>query len=564
MNIIRAKNDRYLSINFYIAFILFLFVISKGQERQPVLFEIDMSATMKLGLFAPEAEDIVIIRGSFNNWSGNDYYLSDTNKDSIYEQTFRIEIDTGTVSEFKYLIVKPTGPVLWEKFPNPVNPSYGNRIVDIDRRKVDVFDIDRYHLGIIGKDVRFSGEELRSDFMEFRKILEQEHCCFYEYTKKEKFDSLFEAQYRLLNKPMSPIEFYKILTPITAKIGCGHTAVWMPEGFWLAGLQHLFPLKIHFVEDKVVVENRYNLNSEVERGSILHSINGVSIEKILNEMRSNYSADAFNIHFINAQIERRFALIYARRFGFRDKFRIEYTSPEGEFTSREIEPAANSAVRKDVFSNFQQPSLKMELMDNSTAIIRIQTFGYYDKVPYFRNFIDSCFTVIKEKNISNLILDLRDNDGGDPFCAAPLFSYLQKEPRPYFAEPYGKYADLAKPLALPENHFTGNLYTLIDGRCFSTSGHFCALLKYHRIGKFIGTPGGASYKCNAGKSTQAILSNTGIMLYFGRSTFAAAVKNMDKARPIMPDYLVHESYQDFLANQDVFMDKALGIINKNE
>jgi C-terminal processing protease CtpA/Prc len=281
-------------------------------------------------------------------------------------------------------------------------------------------------------------------------------------------------------------------------------------------------------------------------------------------MRSNYSADAFNIHFINAQIERRFALIYARRFGFRDKFRIEYTSPEGEFTSREIEPAANSAVRKDVFSNFQQPSLKMELMDNSTAIMRIQTFGYYDKGPYFRNFIDSCFTVIKEKNISNLILDLRDNDGGDPFCAAPLFSYLQKEPRPYFAEPYGKYADLAKPLTLPENHFTGNLYTLIDGRCFSTSGHFCALLKYHRIGKFIGTPGGASYKCNAGKNTQAILSNTGIMLYFGRSTFAAAVKNMDKTRPIMPDYLVHESYQDFLASRDVFMDKALEMINKNE
>lgn len=165
--------------------------------------------------------------------------------------------------------------------------------------------------------------------------------------------------------------------------------------------------------------------------------------------------------------------------------------------------------------------------------------------------------------MTNLIFDLRENDGGDPFCAAPLFSYLQKEPEPYFAEPYGKYSNLAKPISLPENHFTGNLYTLIDGRCFSTNGHFCSLLKYHNIGKFVGTESGSTYKCNAGKNTQYQLNNSKILLFIGRGTFAAAVKGMDKKKPIIPDYPVIESYEDFLSDKDVYIDTALRLIKKS-
>ena len=51
------------------------------------------------------------------------------------------------------------------------------------------------------------------------------------------------------------------------------------------------------------------------------------------------------------------------------------------------------------------------------------------------------------------------------------------------------------------------------------------------------------------------------MLYFGRSTFAAAVKGVDKTKPITPDYPVKETYQDFLTGKDVFMETALKLID---
>ena len=388
----------------------------------------------------------------------------------------------------------------------------------------------------------------------------------YEYTDNASFDTLFDYQYSLINRPMKLYEFYKILTPISAKVGCGHTAVWMPFSYWQIGADNLFPLRIKFINDDIVVTGTYNDSLHIPYGSRIHRINDRFIGEIINEIRTNYSADAFNVNFINAQIERRFPLIYSRRFGFYENYKVSYSTPiMSAARTAMLSPADNQSVRKVVFENFDHPELEFDLIeDKSTAVMTIKTFSYYDRVEYFKDYVDSCFNIIHESKIKNLILDLRGNDGGDPFCSVPLFSYLEPKPLPYYAEPYGKYSEFADPIPLAEKHFTGNLYTLIDGRCFSTNGHFCSLLDYHNIGKFVGTPSGSSYKCNAGKNAHFTLINTGIMLYIGRSTFAAAVEGMDKTKPVEPDYPVEFTYDDFLKRKDVVMDKALDLIEKTK
>ena len=416
---------------------------------------------------------------------------------------------------------------------------------------------------LIEKEFLFSIEEMQQDFNQMRLTLENEHCCLYEYTSKEIFDSLFQNQYNLITKSMYPHEFYNILTPITAKIGCMHTAVWMPGSYWEIQSGNLFPLQVKLIEDYMVVTGSYNDSIQVPVGSIILEINDKPVHEIIKEMRHNISADAFNIHFINSQIEKRFPLNYASRYGFPEKYYVTYALP-GRKTrvTTKLKPASNQSVRAVVFKNFSHPPLTLELPENrNTAVMTIPTFIYYDRVDYFKNFLDSSFSLIREKKIQNLILDLRGNDGGDPFCAVPLLSYLEHEPVPYYAEPYGRYAEFAEPIPMAENHFTGNLYILLDGYCGSTNGHFSALLKYHEIGKFIGTPSGATYKCNAGRDTEISLEQTGMILTFGRTTFAAAVTGMDKTKPILPDYPVQVTYKDFLKGRDVFMEKTWMLIN---
>jgi len=358
-------------------------------------------------------------------------------------------------------------------------------------------------ISTIGQNNSFSPLALQEDIKQFRNILENEHCCLYEYTPKAKLDSLFDAHYSLIDHEMERDEFFMLLAPITAKVGCMHTATWMPGRFFITKPKMMFPLTLKLIDEKVIVDGSYHTLSEVPRGSIILEINNKPIEDIIEQLRKITSADALNPYFINAQMIKRFSLFYANIYGLPDQYEIKYL-PTGlnKPEVKKLTPVDHESIRKVVFSHFNSPPLGFDIEEEeNTAIMTVPTFIYYDKVEYFRSFMDSCFHLIKKMRIKNLILDVRGNGGGDPFCSSILLSYLQKKTAPYFVETYGKYSALANPLPIPTDRFTGNLYTLIDGSCGSTNGHFCGLLKYHKIGKFVGTPSGATYKCNAGKDT---------------------------------------------------------------
>jgi len=543
-----------------------LLVYTSSYSQTPVTFRVDMTDPYNKKLLDTVVGDQVILRGSFCDWSGIDYVLEDKDRDLIYSGDFIIEGDTGEVIEYKYAVLKEDGNVFHETKANPDNLPYGNRTLTIGSETGDPhvgkYITNPYRLGSIGLEVKFPVQELQEDFLKVRQTLEENHGCLYEFTSKEEFDALFDHQYQMINRPMSPNEFFKILTPITEKVGCGHTNLWMPGDFWDMDPDNLFPLQIRILEGHMVISGSYTDSVQVPAGSIIHEINKRSAMDIYHEMKANYSADGYNQNFKRTSVEQRFPMIYARRFGFPDEYLVEYTLP-GQKTHKEttLNPATLQSVRKVVFGTHDKPELSLKLLEEkSTAIITINTFIYYDRVDYFKGFLDSCFTLMKEKNIKNLILDLRKNDGGDPFCAVPLFSYLEHVPVPYFAEPYGRYAEFANPIPLADNRFTGNLYTLIDGRCFSTNGHFCALLKYHKIGKFVGTESGATYTCNAGRDLMVRLNNT----RFGRNPFAVAVQGMDQREPIKPDYPVHETIRDLLEGRDVYMEMALKLIEGGE
>ena len=208
--------------------------------------------------------------------------------------------------------------------------------------------------------------------------------------------------------------------------------------------------------------------------------------------------------------------------------------------------------------------LEIEILEErSTAVLTINTFIYYDQLDMFRSFIDSAFAEINENNIRNLLIDLRGNDGGDPFCSTYLLSYIEKNPLPYFSEPHGNYTPLADPIPLAENKFDGNVYTLIDGNGFSTTGHFCAVLRYNNICTFIGTELGSTYTCN-GATRNIILDNTRLILWTAhRHSYSVAVEGMDKGRGIIPDYNVELTVDDLIKGRDTVKEFTFELIEKS-
>ncbi|MDT8325546.1 MAG: S41 family peptidase, partial [Bacteroidota bacterium] len=117
-------------------------------------------------------------------------------------------------------------------------------------------------------------------------------------------------------------------------------------------------------------------------------------------------------------------------------------------------------------------------------------------------------------------------------------------------------AALAQTLPVADNAYRGQLLTLIDGHCFSTSGHFCALLKHHRIGTLLGSEAGGTFTCNDG-SEQLHLPATRMLIHIPRRSFAAAVEDMEASHGVLPDHEVRQRYRDYLEGRDTVMEYAM-------
>lgn len=415
--------------------------------------------------------------------------------------------------------------------------------------------------GTIIKNVQsrdFSPKELKEDFLQMRKIIEDLHPALYEFTDEDTFSRIYEQQYTKISQTMPLEEFYRRIIPIVNRIGCGHSNLWMPEGWLSQSAAKYFPLKLCFIRNKAYVIEK---NDAIPTGSQILSINGHSASKIIKQILAAISSDGLNPSYRMKRMEKMFPYQFAKQFGFANEFIVRFVPFSQSETKETILPYAGySAVRPKIVG---KQILKKELIgEKDTAILKINNFIYYDQNEKFFSFIDSSFKAFAEAGITNLILDLRGNDGGDPFCAAHLFSYLASGPVPYFSKPYGKYAKLAAPIPLAEYRFSGNLFILIDGMCFSTTGHLTSLLKYHRIGTFVGTETGGTYTCNDATKQNA-LKNTKIQLWVARRSFATAVKGMPKDHGILPDFVIEPNIADLVKGKDTVLEYTLSLIQKN-
>ena len=548
-------------------FISCLILISSLSFSQvPVTFKLNVTSLKDDFQFIPGPQTRIFVRGSFNDWEGLDFELLREAGGPIYLATFAMPGIPGDTLAYKFVIEKEPGRVFWEKNPNPSNPEYGNRILVLANGPNILpearFQADEYFTF----PVIFSREKLQADFRQFRSILEETHPALYDYTEKRVLDSLFDSNYAKIDGALDFNTFLLLMTEVISQVGCGHSSLWIPGAFWNVAPYGLFPLMLHVDDGRAFVKGFYGNKGSLDTGSEILSINRETVARLLGRLESLSSSDGLSPAFRSAKVAQDFSVKYALAFGFHDSFEITFRPPDEEQVKKEVLRAV-SKERIDQFKpdwsdlSLDEVNLR-EINPRSpdpgiVAILTINSFGYYGEVEIFRSFLDSVFSVIDTRGIDRLILDLRGNGGGDPFCSSYLWAYLEPEPLPYFEDHYGRYDTLANPVPRAPKPYRGRLYTLIDGLVFSTSGHFCGLLKYHRVGLFVGSESGATYTCT-GNATYPELDQTGIMVGTARvGRYTAAVADMDPRRGIIPDYPVKITQEDLVHRTDPVMKKAL-------
>jgi C-terminal processing protease CtpA/Prc len=306
---------------------------------------------------------------------------------------------------------------------------------------------------------------------------------------------------------------------------------------------------------------RGHSGSDIEAGSELVSINGNDIKDITAEMLRRIPADGDNQSAKYYKLNNWFSYLYPDLIDAADTYALE-VKPEGadEVVSYDLDPATMSA---DQQQEGNEPVPTGDFKEDY-ATLTVGSFNFYDDagITAFKQSVDTFFSSLKEKETENLILDLRNNWGGEPTVSAYLLTHLISEPVVYFDSEGGGglyYDALTKPMAVADNAFHGSLYVLVNGASYSSTGHFASLLDYHNIGTFIGQETGGGYLCTDDTSSLT-LENTGLVLYSSRRVFKTAVEGMVLGRGILPDYETTPTVADYMNGVDLEMDKALELM----
>ncbi|MCP4290787.1 MAG: hypothetical protein GY780_03010 [bacterium] len=413
----------------------------------------------------------------------------------------------------------------------------------------------------IAKETTFSKQELNED-LEMLWETVMEHPKVYEFTSESTFRTLLQSIKSQLKDGMTADDFLRIAHPLPVSLGCNHSILWPtiadlnePKGLTL-------PLTMTFQEEGAFVLATYPAE-QIPLGSKVESINGIPMEEIEKLLFSYFPADGLkNLAIKRARTGTMLALIYPKLVEDTEDFLISYSAPESgqsssvslkAFDKKTIWDAEKEAQSRNPFTVEYRAEAK-------TAIVRIKSFYFGGELDPFTNFLGVVFNKIKIEEIENLVLDLRDNSGGDPILAARLFAYIAPRPVVYF-EVCDGYETLKSPVELKENNFSGNIYTIINGAGFSTAGHIVSLIKYHKIGTTIGSELGCTYTCND-SAVNVVLEHTGNLARIARATYAVAVKDMKADQGVQPDHQVDFSVDDLINGVDSEMEFTFDLIRQ--
>jgi len=411
--------------------------------------------------------------------------------------------------------------------------------------------------------LKISQEILRKDLEEIKNILITNHPAPYQFTGRETFNKLYNEQLKKIDRPMSLGEYFLIAAPLVEALHCGHTWISLPDDFWNNEEALFFPLGLVFSENKAYAAHSGNTNA-IPEGSEIKSVNKILFSDIIESTKRLVNSDAKSKTGKLANFGHSFPDLFAVQYGNPDGYEVNFIPPGSTEMQKQL---VKSVSRKTAWENTINTlagsisgvnELQIEILKTENlAVMSIRTFVYYDNQKKFYAFLDSAFEQVHHSAVQNLILDLRNNSGGDPICAARLLSYLERQPAPYFAHSYKGYEALAQPIPVSEkNAFAGNLYVLINGGCFSTTGHFCALLIYSRRAAFVGEETGGTYECND-DHIRLQTSTTHLILNVACSTYTTAVKGLSRETGIMPDYPVEATISDVLAGRDAVKQFAM-------
>ena len=391
----------------------------------------------------------------------------------------------------------------------------------------------------------------------------------YEHISKENFHkkmSIIESS--LVNKDnVNEVDFYKAVQPIVNLLKDGHTYLYL-EDYFDKNDYYLFPFELSISKKMIMIRNIKNsYESKIKRefvGKKIKSINSFSTSQILNLLNTYSSGENQNTRLALSD------------YIFNDIYNIFYLNNNhltilfDDNSKLELSINKKSEFRTNNNEENEDINYYYKIINNKYAVL---TFNSFLKLKSFKIFLVEMFKNLKTQKIKNLIIDIRDNGGGDSELGDELLKYFCINPFTQYEKTLLKYSDLSKAMAKiylskdteklksflsKENgmvetidksnalinpypldkRYDGNVFLLTSGRTFSSAADFSNAFKFYKVGMIVGEETGG-FVISPGELSVAKLPNSGLTFFLSSSKdYDIGVQN-NEWHGIFPDIKIN-------------------------
>lgn len=235
-----------------------------------------------------------------------------------------------------------------------------------------------------------------------------------------------------INKPLNRREFYRVVGKLSPYFKDGHSfLIWPYQELNKAreSGQKTFPFAIRVTNNgRLILKNAYTIGEyKIPLHTEILSINGVPSDAILANLMQ-YSGGETALLRKHA-VALRFGISLWASYGWLDKFRLELLLPDGKqaltIDNEGKWPVVDEKAQGFVASYSTKDHYYKKLSDDVGFIY----LSHFDVEPeQFEDFIDETFTTIRQQGIKKLIIDIRDNPGGNTDTVTYLARHLANKP----------------------------------------------------------------------------------------------------------------------------------------
>ena len=315
----------------------------------------------------------------------------------------------------------------------------------------------------------------QEDISIYLEKLEQGHMKLFHTTPKELFHNKVEALLKQLPK-LSDNRILVRLMEVTRMVGDGHTSfpLWGPK-------LHKFPFKLIAIDQRVFVSATTNKNRDLLKNELI-AINGRPIVEVFESLAKlvPFAENAYSTQVRVAQYIPMAEVLNGAGF-INSDYSASFTFREnGESIHKNLSANVSQKFEKTALLSSFNPHVKVASVDEwlwfssssdkRSVYVKFQRYTDRDSMTEFAG---KLLSFINENQSENLIIDLRNNYGGDFFTGLKLAQHLV--------------------LADSINWQSGN-YVLINNVTFSAAMSNASQFKNILNAKLVGEPTGAKPK----------------------------------------------------------------------